>query len=112
MTHTVVPRTLADRHAGPVRYRLRVKGTAIELGAGPRAAAFHTGSSPRLGLRTNARPASRTRTRTRVGVIGGAHGSRGRPTGIALAALSLALAQPTAPDLWLARGPKNLERSA
>jgi hypothetical protein len=32
--------------------------------------------------------------------------SRGRPTGIALAALSLALAQPTAPDLWFSPGPQ------
>ena len=57
-------------------------------------------------------PSLPTRTRTRVGVMGGAHGSRGRPTGIALAALSLALAQPTAPDLWFSPGPKILERSA
>ena len=35
------------------------------------------------------------------------HGSRGRPTGIALAALSLALAQPTAPDLWFSPGPQD-----
>jgi len=35
-----------------------------------------------------------------------------RPTGIALAALSLALTQPTAPDLWFSPGPKILERSA
>jgi hypothetical protein len=38
--------------------------------------------------------------------------SPGRPTGIALAALSLALAQLTASDLWFSPGPKLLERSA
>jgi hypothetical protein len=32
--------------------------------------------------------------------------SPGRPTGIALAALSLALAQLTAPDLWFSPGPQ------
>jgi hypothetical protein len=52
-------------------------------------------------------PSLPTRTRTRVVVIGGAHGGRGRPTGIALAALSLALAQPAAPDLWFSPGPQD-----
>jgi hypothetical protein len=35
-----------------------------------------------------------------------------RRAGIALAALSLALTQSTAPDLWFSPGPKILERSA
>jgi len=87
----------------PVVPSERLAGTAGDARIRGRARAESRKGIP---LRSVA-PSLPTRTRTRVGVIGGAHGSRGRPTGIALAALSLALAQPTAPDLWFSPGPQD-----